>query len=577
MPKGSVINLTVGRVQVNYASVFSAPAYCRVSGTGFVVDAMDVIAAPITWGGETEPKQFTREEREVWAQKLRDLGVPETAEGKFLVIVTNAHVMHAHKTVSFSIANDSLLFSGVKPLVLFQEIDLALLIPSAEVLPNLVPLAISTQCLNQNENLAILGFPKNGKQLSYTQGHFKRVLYIASAHSSMKMVVYETDSPANSGDSGAPVLDGKGSVVAVHFQHVTQANGQSHHVPIQYLIAFLRNFVSFGRNLGMLSMPIFFNQLQNEAERMYYGLDKTSRVGVLVSIRGIHHLPDIYPGDVLLSVNGFQIDGTGNIDLYGDGKISIPFTAYLSFLPPFENVSFKLLRNKEEKVIEVPLTTPVRTMFTVSSLPPTDYLPTFYRCGIAFIEPSSANHEANKDYKSLLGSSLAYMSANRKGLVCGRFMSEKAEGYPDGLFIVARINDIEIRDLFHAYEVMKSLALKRSESEPTTQIFCVYSRLDVSTPTFIMPVLTPEEEVRHRELFNVDARFVDLPSPATRNPMIKKFWDEVRGEAHRVSLPVRQRRFDAQCVVTRAVLTATEISAAETEVIVSSSVTPVVR
>lgn len=532
--RGSIIHLSVKIQPTQFSHVFSTVNPVDISGTGFVVDALQLLECPIPLIGETQASMaFTDAKRESLKIRLKQLGIPETEDGKFLIIVTNAHVVHGQKSIQFQMDNDSRFYKILRVLTIFAERDLAIILPDPHIAKTLVPLKISSEMPAQNEKLITYGYPKNAIQLCVSEGAFKRLISTIYSHSGHFALAYEVATPTNGGDSGAPVFNAQSEVVAVHFQHVTDANGQAHHIPITQLIAAVRGFVAHGRDVGVFSLPISLRTLQNETERQYYDLDPQGNDGVLIRDLGNHHVNALMPGDILLSINTIPIDSSGNIDLLGNRSTIVPLKVYLHFFQLNDEITITLKRNKTLHTVIINLTTPTRAMLKVSSLPPTRAPLAFYRQGIAFVEPVSTAR--TKDENSIIRKEpvysavqARYMGSNLCGVVYGLFMSDTIQGYGSNPFIVDKINDIAIRDLWHAYLVVTA-AVK--SGEPFLRIYS--DRYD-EVPSYVVKVCDEAGEKHNRELFTIPERFSTLASPVERNPIIGQFWKKVREEALRV-------------------------------------------
>jgi S1-C subfamily serine protease len=166
--------------------------------------------------------------------------------------------------------------------------------------------------------VSAIGYPVGGERLSVTQGVVSRIDFSSYSHSRADShLVIQIDAAINPGNSGGPVIQ-DGKVVGVAFQGNSQADNVGYIIPTPVVKRFLTD-IGDGKydhymDIGISPFPLF-----NPAMRRAYNLPENGK-GVLVAnvvpagpADGI-----LERGDVLLSIDGNEIDSAGNIRIAGE-------------------------------------------------------------------------------------------------------------------------------------------------------------------------------------------------------------------------------------------------------------------
>lgn len=177
------------------------------------------------------------------------------------------------------------------------------------------------------DNIAVVGFPIGGEEVSITEGVVSRVELQRYSHSGRILLAVTVDAAINNGNSGGPVfLDGK--VVGIAFQSVENAENIGEMVPVPLIRRFLAG-VDAGRDVALPGLGIRTQSLENPALRASVGLGEADS-GVLVRTVGYggsgHDKLEV--GDALLEIDGYPIANNGTIQY--DGRYRTGFDAVLS-------------------------------------------------------------------------------------------------------------------------------------------------------------------------------------------------------------------------------------------------------
>ncbi|WP_367872407.1 trypsin-like peptidase domain-containing protein [Luteolibacter sp. Populi] len=198
----------------------------------------------------------------------------------------------------------------------------------------------------------VIGYPIGGERLSVTRGVVSRIDFSAYSHSRADShLIVQIDAAINPGNSGGPVVQ-DGKVVGVAFQGLRQADNTGYIIPTPVIRRFLKD-ISDGRydyyvDLGASTFPLF-----NPAMRKVLKLEDNG-LGVLISdvtptgaCEGI-----LQPGDVLLAIDGHEVDSGGQILLDGE-KVDLNEVVERKFAG--DTVSLKWQRAGESMEKEIAL------------------------------------------------------------------------------------------------------------------------------------------------------------------------------------------------------------------------------
>ncbi|MDB4408893.1 serine protease [Akkermansiaceae bacterium] len=166
--------------------------------------------------------------------------------------------------------------------------------------------------------VSAIGYPVGGDRLSVTRGVVSRIDFRPYSHSRADShLVIQIDAAINPGNSGGPVVQ-DGKVVGVAFQGLTQADNTGYIIPMPVVGRFLKDIKDGSYDhycdIGLSTFPLF-----NPAMRKAFNLGPGDR-GVLVSsvVPGTQCDGIVKRGDILVSIDGYDIDSAGNIKVGGE-------------------------------------------------------------------------------------------------------------------------------------------------------------------------------------------------------------------------------------------------------------------
>src|SRR4029453_14140177 len=234
-------------------------------------------------------------------------------------IMTNAHVVANSRYITVERDGDPNKYPAQVQFIA-NDCDLALItVPSKDFFKNMVPLKFGGIPALES-TVSAYGYPIGGERMSVTTGIVSRVDFQLYTHSSVDQhLAIQISAQINPGNSGGPVMQ-DGKVVGVAFQGYSGdvAQGVAYMIPTPVIKRFLQD-IGNGNYDEYPDLAITHAKLQNPAQRRFLGLKDDDR-GVLVSSVVAAGPSDgvLYPGDVLLAIEGHPIASDANVELDGE-------------------------------------------------------------------------------------------------------------------------------------------------------------------------------------------------------------------------------------------------------------------
>jgi S1-C subfamily serine protease len=270
--------------------------------------------------------------------------------------MTNAHVVANSRYITVERDGDPNKYPAQVQFIA-NDCDLALVTVSApDFFKNMLPLKFGGIPALES-TVSAYGYPIGGERMSVTTGIVSRVDFQLYTHSSVDQhLAIQISAQINPGNSGGPVMQ-DGKVVGVAFQGYSGdvAQGVAYMIPTPVINRFLKD-ISNGHYDEYPDMAITYAKLQNPAQRRFLGLKDDDR-GVLVSSVIAAGPSDgiLYPGDVLLTIDGHPIASDSNVELDGERA---QFEEVVERKFKGDSVKFDILRNKQPMMVTIPLYKP---------------------------------------------------------------------------------------------------------------------------------------------------------------------------------------------------------------------------
>jgi len=198
-----------------------------------------------------------------------------------------------------------------------HDCDLALLevVEPADFLGDIKPAELGPMPKLRDE-VAVVGYPVGGEEISITEGVVSRIEVQRYSHSQRHLLAVTVDAAINAGNSGGPVF-GDGNVVGIAFQKLTGVDNIGEMVPPPIIRAFLDG-VKQGKRPEVPALGITTQNLENPLLRRQLGLNDGER-GVAVlhvdyngSADGVLQLRD-----VITAIDGLPIANNGTVQYQG--------------------------------------------------------------------------------------------------------------------------------------------------------------------------------------------------------------------------------------------------------------------
>ncbi len=166
------------------------------------------------------------------------------------------------------------------------------------------------------DEVAVVGYPVGGEEISITEGVVSRIEVQRYSHSQRHLLAVTVDAAINAGNSGGPVF-GDGKVVGIAFQKLTGVDNIGEMVPPPIIRAFLDG-VKLGKRPEIPALGITTQNLENPLLRRQLGLETTER-GVVVLHVDYSGSSDgiLEPRDVITSIDGLSIANNGTVQYMG--------------------------------------------------------------------------------------------------------------------------------------------------------------------------------------------------------------------------------------------------------------------
>lgn len=335
------------------------------------------------------------------------------------------------------------------------------------------------------DSVYVYGFPMGGFNVSITTGSVNRIQILDYFNTSTGIVI-QIDAPINPGNSGGPVVDYKGIVIGVAFagedDRYTQNMGYI--IPttiVKYFLTVIKKMTQF---TGLTSLGIQYQNLSNLVLREYFELEDT---GILITKVEKFNSSENYlqKNDIITHIDGIKLDSDGtmnirdvfetcdptisqedlNSELLRSGEVC-PFGILISLKKIGETISLKIIRDKKKLTLEYKLY-PRKYLIPILEyqLPPSYYILTglvFIPLSYMFYSEKKGEHEYVSNFTPYLENQDMKYSDEQIIVLSQILPSEFTEDFPDNNFILNSINEIEIINLKHLYEICKK-EIKKSK------------------------------------------------------------------------------------------------------------------
>ncbi|MEO8552992.1 MAG: serine protease [Kofleriaceae bacterium] len=283
---------------------------------------------------------------------------PSNSTGSAVVIGPGLMLTGAHVVANATFLQIQKLSAPDKAIARVKAVshdcDLALLevVEPANFLDDIVPAEVG-EMPNLRDEVAVVGFPVGGEEISITEGVVSRIEVQRYSHSQRHLLAATVDAAINAGNSGGPVF-GDGKVVGIAFQKLTGVDNIGEMVPPPIIRSFLDG-VQRGKRPEIPALGITTQNLENPLLRKQLGLSGDEK-GVVVlhvdhggSADGVLH-----PRDVITTIDGLAIANNGTVQFMG--RYRTRYDVVLGNRYIGDRVKLSIRRDGQRLEVEVELT-----------------------------------------------------------------------------------------------------------------------------------------------------------------------------------------------------------------------------
>lgn len=264
-------------------------------------------------------------------------------------ILTNAHVVADATYIQAQKHGDPRKYLA-RVAFISHEADLAILdVADEQFFNGLRPLAIGS-LPEPLQEVSVFGYPFGGTTLSITRGVLSRIEHQFYAHAGGYFLAGQIDAAINPGNSGGPVIvDNK--IVGVVMQSNTSGRAENlgYFVPPSVIEHVLED-AKDGRHDGFPEFGFRTQNLDSPAMRQAYGVaDRDGGVLVAHVFDDTPAAGQIFPGDVIMAINGFDIADDSSLEFRKNLRTNYKYA--LDQYHRGDRVDVRLVRDGESRSV----------------------------------------------------------------------------------------------------------------------------------------------------------------------------------------------------------------------------------
>lgn len=202
------------------------------------------------------------------------------------------------------------------------------------------------------DEVAVVGFPVGGEEISITEGVVSRIEVQRYSHSQRSLLAVTVDAAINAGNSGGPVFSDH-KVVGIAFQKMTGVDNIGEMVPPPILRWFLDG-VAAGRSADVPALGVTTQNLENPLLRRELGLKDGERGVMVVAVdHGGSADQVLQTRDVITAIDGLPIANNGTVQYRGQHRTRYEVGLVGKYVG--DRVPLEIVRNAERQHVEVQL------------------------------------------------------------------------------------------------------------------------------------------------------------------------------------------------------------------------------
>ncbi|KAK4775595.1 hypothetical protein SAY87_023556 [Trapa incisa] len=242
-------------------------------------------------------------------------------------ILTNAHSVEHHTQVKVKQRGSDIKYLA-NVLAIGTECDIAMLtIEDDEFWEGVSPVDFGDLPALQDA-VTVVGYPIGGDTISVTSGVVSRIEILSYVHGSTELLGLQIDAAINSGNSGGPAFNDKGTCVGIAFQSLKHEDVENigYVIPTPVIMHFIQDYEKNGSYTGFPILGIEWQKMENPDLRMAMGM-RTDQKGVRVK-RIDPTSPEnavLKPSDIILSFDSIDIANDGTVPFRHGERIGFSY------------------------------------------------------------------------------------------------------------------------------------------------------------------------------------------------------------------------------------------------------------
>ncbi|KAL6136346.1 hypothetical protein ACLB2K_061642 [Fragaria x ananassa] len=290
-------------------------------------------------------------------------------------VLTNAHSVEHHTQVKLKKRGSETKYLATV-LAIGTECDIAMLtVSDDEFWEGVSPVEFGELPALQDA-VTVVGYPIGGDTISVTSGVVSRMEILSYVHGSTELLGLQIDAAINSGNSGGPAFNDKGTCVGIAFQSLKHEDAENigYVIPTPVIKHFITDYEKNGAYTGFPIIGIEWQKMENPDLRTSMGM-KADQKGV--RIRRIEPTaPDshlLQPSDVILSFDGVNIANDGTVPFRHGERIGFSYLVSQKYTG--DSALVKVLRNSKILEFKIKLGTHKRLIPAhIKGKPPSYYI-----------------------------------------------------------------------------------------------------------------------------------------------------------------------------------------------------------
>ncbi|XP_062027479.1 protease Do-like 9 [Rosa rugosa] len=290
-------------------------------------------------------------------------------------VLTNAHSVEHYTQVKLKKRGSDTKYLATV-LAIGTECDIAMLtVDDDEFWEGVSPVEFGELPALQDA-VTVVGYPIGGDTISVTSGVVSRIEILSYVHGSTELLGLQIDAAINSGNSGGPAFNDKGTCVGIAFQSLKHEDAENigYVIPTPVIMHFIKDYEKNGAYTGFPILGIEWQKMENPDLRTSMGM-KPDQKGVRIRRIDPTALESqvLKPSDILLSFDGVNIANDGTVPFRHGERIG--FSYLISQKYTGDNSKVKVLRNSEILSFDIKLASHKRLIPAhIKGRPPSYYI-----------------------------------------------------------------------------------------------------------------------------------------------------------------------------------------------------------